>query len=133
MLKVVIDTNLIISSLWGGKPKELINLWQNGKIEVLTSQVIIKEYLEVLARFDLTPDDLKEWAWSFSIKTTLVEPKEKINLVKADPDDNKFIECAAAGAADFILAGDKHLINIHNYKGVKIVLVADFLASCFPS
>ena len=127
MLKVVIDTNLIISSLWGGKSKELIDLWQNGKIEVLTSRAIIKEYLEVLARFNLTMEDYNEWAWNFSNKTTSLDPKKEFKLVKADPDDDKFIECAVEGRADYILAGDKHLLNLKEHNGVKILLVADFL------
>lgn len=127
MHKVIIDTNLIVSSLWGGKPRELIDLWQNGTIEVLTSREIVKEYLNVLSRFELDPDDLKEWAWRFTNRTTMVEPKKKIPLIKEDPDDNKFIECAAAGKADYILAGDKHLLRHKNYNETKIMLVSDFL------
>jgi putative PIN family toxin of toxin-antitoxin system len=53
MLKVVIDTNVFISSFFGGVPREIINLWKKGEIVLCLSQEIIEEYLEVLNRLGL--------------------------------------------------------------------------------
>jgi len=57
----------------------------------------------------------------------IVEPTEHISHIIEDPEDNKFLECALAAAAKFIISGDPHLINVAEYKAVKIVSAATFL------
>ena len=52
----------------------------------------------------------------------------RINIVKEDPDDDKFIEAAFAGKAEYIISKDRHLLNINQYSGVKILPPEDFLA-----
>ena len=57
----------------------------------------------------------------------LIEPEEKINIVKDDPDDNKFIEAAVAGKADHIVTQDAHLLKIKEYRGIKIITPREFI------
>jgi predicted nucleic acid-binding protein len=56
-----------------------------------------------------------------------VETKSKISVVIADPTDNIFLECAMDGGANFIISGDRHLLDVEVYKGIKIVRAGEFL------
>ena len=128
-LKVVIDTNVLVSSLWGGKPAKIIELWDAGKIIMVVSEEILQEYFSVIERFDVTDEDIEEMAVLFSNphKALIVEPCQKIKIVKKDPADNKFIEAALAGGADFIVSGDAHLLEVKNQAGIPILAPAEFL------
>ncbi|MEW6095484.1 MAG: putative toxin-antitoxin system toxin component, PIN family [bacterium] len=129
MLRVVIDTNTIISNLWGGRPKEVVELWRDGRIKLVVSEPILKEYLRVLNRFNLTESELKEWTLLLSDpqRADVVRPLFQLNVIKDDPADDKFLECALQGKADFIVSGDTHLINLEEYKGIKVVNARRFL------
>ena len=116
MLRVVIDTNAFISSFFGGIPREIINHWRDGKITLCLSQSIIEEYIEVLNRLNIDKKHIKQLTQLFaegyhSIFTTSTPT---LNIVKDDPNDNKFIECAVALESKIIISGDKHLKNIKN-------------------
>ena len=131
MLRVVIDTNIFISSFFGGIPREIINLWKTEKIKLCLTQKIIEEYLEVLNRLGLK--DKQEinkltllFAEGFSSIFTTKTPSLKI--VEDDPDDNKFIECAVALNSKIIISGDKHLKDIKKYVDIEIMSPKKFIA-----
>jgi len=130
MLKVVIDTNVFISSFFGGIPREIINFWKCGKITLCLSQEIIEEYIDVLNRLGLK--DEKEiqkltrlFAESYNSIFTIATPN--LNIVEDDPDDNKFIECAVALDSKIIISGDKHLKNIRKYIDIHIMSPKEFV------
>ena len=58
---------------------------------------------------------------------TVVDPDFELNAVPDDPDDNRVLECAVAGKADFIVSGDRHLLRLGNYEEIAIVTVRQFL------
>ena len=126
---VVIDTNILISSLWGGKPRQIIDLWAKRKIMCAVSPDILEEYTQVLARFNPTAQDMDEFITLFLNPscTILVKPKIKLNIIKQDPSDNKFIECAVAAKVNYITSGDKALLEVKNYKKIKIITAGKFL------
>jgi len=128
-IRVVIDTNVLISSFWGKKPEEVIKLWAKGAVTAVISPDILKEYLEVIQRFDLSEDDMDAVmeVLSDSAHNIYVTPREKVNAVKKDKSDNKFIECAIAGRAIYIISGDKHLRDVKEYKGIEILTPAEFI------
>ena len=130
-VRVVLDTNVLISSLWGGKPRKVIDLWDKRKFLLIVSQAVLDEYFAVLNRFELTEEDIEDITILFSNpnKTLLVKPKSKINRIKKDPEDNKFLACAMEGEADFIVSGDKHLLELGNFGDSQIVTVSRFLDS----
>jgi putative PIN family toxin of toxin-antitoxin system len=51
----------------------------------------------------------------------IVIPTRKINVVQDDPDDNKILECAIAGNVDYLVTQDKHLLNLKEFEGIKII------------
>jgi len=130
MLKVVIDTNVFISSFFGGVPREIIDLWKNGKIVLCLSQEIIEEYLEVLIRLGL--NDPKEIAnltklFAEGYNSIFTTKTPIIAVVIDDPDDNKFLECAVALDSKIIISGDKHLKGIKKYIDIKILSPRNFI------
>ncbi|PKN01128.1 MAG: putative toxin-antitoxin system toxin component, PIN family [Elusimicrobia bacterium HGW-Elusimicrobia-1] len=128
-LKVVIDTNILVSSLWGGKPGRIIELWDEGKLSLIASEEILSEYFSVIERFDITDEDMEDLAVLFANphKAVIVELRAKVNIVKKDPADNKFLEAAIAGHADFIVSGDTHLLEVKKSVNIPIVTPAEFL------
>ncbi len=93
-LRVVIDTNVFISSFFGGVPREIINLWKDGEIVLCLSQSIVEEYIEMLNRLGLK--DKKELLkvtrlFAEGYNSVFAANTPELKVVKNDPDDNKFI------------------------------------------
>ncbi|MGA9755739.1 MAG: putative toxin-antitoxin system toxin component, PIN family [Desulfobaccales bacterium] len=130
MLKVVLDTNVIVFGLNFQKsnPAKILLLMASGEIANLTSGHILNETKRILVdKFFWTLEEAgaaEVWLNNFS---TSVNPKNRIAVIADDPD-NRILECAIEGQADFIISGDHHLTDLENYQGVKIVEPATFLA-----
>jgi len=129
-VKVVIDTNVFVSSFFGGNPRKIIDLWKTGKITLCLSRDIFDEYIDVLRRIGLHDEkELEEllalFSKSYNIIFTAKTPR--LNVVEGDPDDDKFIECAVALKADFIVTGDKHLRAIQKYMSTRVTSPEQFL------
>jgi putative PIN family toxin of toxin-antitoxin system len=132
VIKVVVDTNVLISSFFGGNPSKIVDLWKSAQLTFCLSKPIIDEYVEVLQRIGLKNErELREllslFAHGFHSIFTAKTPS--LHLVEEDPDDDKFIECAVSLNADFIVSGDKALLAIQNYMGIRIVTPKEFLDS----
>ncbi|MFZ3073432.1 MAG: putative toxin-antitoxin system toxin component, PIN family [Thermodesulfobacteriota bacterium] len=131
-MRVVIDTNVFVSSFFGGNPKKIIDLWRKEKITLCLSKDILEEYVEVLRRIGLEDEEelselLNLFSKGFNIAFTAKTPE--INLVEDDPDDDKFIECAVALKAKAVITGDKALGAVKEYMGIKVLNPAQFLRS----
>lgn len=129
-MKVVIDTNIFVSSFFGGNPKKIIDLWKKEKITLCLSKDILNEYIELLLRIGLKNEvEIEElislFAKRFNILFTAKTPE--IEAVRGDPDDDKFIECAVALKAEIIITGDKALKVLEEYKGIKVLTPQQFL------
>ena len=130
MSRVVVDTNVFISSFFGGNPRKIIDLWKSGEITLCLSKPIVDEYIGVLHRIGLQNEkEIEEllglFAHGFHVVFTAKTPE--LHIVEKDPDDNMFIECAVALNAEFILTGDKALQEIQEYMNIKIVSPNEFL------
>ena len=122
---VVIDTNVLVSSfLSNGPPRRIIELWRAGRIVLCLSEPILDEYVEVLERLGLKGSpELDELVGLFAsgFSSILVPRPPSISIVREDPDDDKFVECAVALKAAFIVSGDKAVLKVKNY-----LIVTDF-------
>ena len=132
MIKVVLDTNVFVSSFFGGNPRSIVDLWKSGNLTLCLSKSILDEYVEVLRRIGLQNErELDEllglFARGYHILFTVKTPE--LHVVEEDPDDDKFIECAVALKAVFVISGDKSLIAIEGYMGIRIVTPKQFLDS----
>ncbi|HEA65623.1 hypothetical protein LCGC14_2548750 [marine sediment metagenome] len=130
-MRVVIDTNVVISALlFGGDLEYIINLWKSRKIIPDATKEIIDEYLRVLAypKFKLIPKEIEFLLYREIVPFfEIVEVKSDKKIVKSDPSDDKFIHCAEAGKAEFIISGDQHLINLGQYGKIAIFKAKEFL------
>ena len=129
-MKVVIDTNVFVSSFFGGNPRKIIDLWKNGNLTLCLSKDILGEYVDVLQKVGLKEEQeieelLSLFAKGFNILFTTKVPQ--IKAVKGDPEDDKFIECAVALKAEFIITGDKALGATGEYAGIRILTPHQFL------
>ncbi|MGD9239323.1 MAG: putative toxin-antitoxin system toxin component, PIN family [Desulfobacterales bacterium] len=132
MIKVVVDTNVFISSFFGGNPRKIIDLWKSGEITLCLSKPIVDEYIEVLRRFKLQDEkELEELLGLFAHGVHLVYTAKtpELHVVEEDPDDDKFIECAVALKARFVITGDSAVKKIQDYMNIKIVSPRAFLSS----
>lgn len=129
VFRVVIDTNIYISAIfWNGKPREVIDLGRDGKILIFTSMDIENEIAEKLkTKFKLAEEEVNQILLDFSTFTLPITHSRQIFVVQDDPDDNKFIECAIECGADYIISGDRHLLNLKEYEGIKIFRPSEFL------
>ena len=120
MIKVVIDTNVFISAFYlpESRPAEVVLLARRNIILNLTSPEILKEVERVL-REKLFWDQAKTRSAIGQIESfsKTVRPQETLAVIADDPD-NRILECALAGQANFIISGDKHLLNLKTYGGV---------------
>jgi uncharacterized protein len=132
-VRVVIDTNVLISAtFWPGKPKQLLNQVRRGKIDFLTSEILIAELKEVLTRddkpFKLSEEEAQHALAAIMDIAEIVEPHSVITRCQ-DETDNRVLECAVDGQADWIITGDRDLLDLKSFAGIKIVTVAEFLCA----
>lgn len=132
---VVLDTNVVASAtFWRGKPAHCLEAWILGAFELAISHPILTEYDEVIARLGARYPARRPADWLSAIKQAahLYLPAS-LPPSTADPDDEMFLECAAAARADYLVTGDKgHLLTLKQAAGISIIAVSDFLRLITP-
>lgn len=124
-MRVVLDTNVFISGVfWSGNfCSQLIDKWKNKEMELVVSLETVEELVETLRNFKIPmPEEtIEEWKNLILKNSILIQPSSKLDVIKGDPDDNKFLEVAIDGKARLIISQDKHLLNLKEYQGIKIL------------
>lgn len=128
--RIVVDTNIYISAIfWGGKPRELIDLGRDKRIHIFTSLEIENEIAKKLrTKFRLHHEEINQILLDFMTFTVPVKVTTTIEAVREDPEDDKFIECAILSRANYIASGDKHLLDLKEYSGIRILKASEYLA-----
>ncbi len=128
-IRAVLDTNVIISAIfWRGAPYKVMKKALQRDFILVISPDILEEVSERLKhKFNLPREEIETLMNILLSYSDIVEPTTKVNVVKADENDNKIIECAIDGEADFIVTGDHHLLELKSYKSIKIITPAEFL------
>lgn len=128
-MKVVIDTNIFVSAVLRDRNPEAVILWVIGQPdwEWLVSAEIIQEYKEVLHRpkFSFPPETLKKWETLLDRDTQLMDVNEQVNFPR-DQKDAKFLACALANDADYLITGDADFSEAHKIANVTILSVSQF-------
>lgn len=133
IIRVVLDTNVVVSAVIStdGNPALIFEMLILEDLKNYTTQEIIEEIKEVLQRpriikrISLVEQDFI--VSTFEKISEKIVSGVKIEEIKDDPDDNKFLECAVSASADYIISGDKHLLKLHEFRGIKIVSPAEFV------
>jgi putative PIN family toxin of toxin-antitoxin system len=130
MKRIILDTNVVISGIFfSGPPYEILKAWKNGKFELITSHEILNEYKRVSEELS---EKFKEIDQRKMIDLISLESKVYVSIalpeqVTDDPDDDKFIACALGSKTKLIVSGDKHLLDVNGYKGIRILKPKDFV------
>jgi putative PIN family toxin of toxin-antitoxin system len=129
-MKVILDTNVFVSGVFfSGPPYRILEAWRDGKIQLVMSQEILDEYrrigkklAEQFPNVDLEPilDLVTMRAEMFSVRNLRV-PACK------DPDDDKFLACALASKCKVIVSGDKNLLRVSGFRGIKVIRPRNFV------
>lgn len=134
-MKVVFDTNIWLSGIfWKGEASKVIESCINKKIEIIITNEILTEIIEVLnkeLKFQKfienrkqSVEDLIRTILSFS---TLIKTTSKINLIKDHLQDNIILEAALDGNSDYIVSYNKHVLNMLEFREIKIITPKEFL------
>lgn len=128
VLRVVLDTNVLVSALYlpASKPGTIVGLARRRLIQNLVSPAILREVERVLReKFQWEAAPAKEAVRQIENFSKVVEPQDRLTVLADDPD-NRILECAQAGQAHLILTGDKHLLQLQVFGGIAILKPADF-------
>ena len=134
-MKIVLDTNVWLSGIfWDGEASKILEKSENKDLQIIISEEILSEIITVLNReskfqkyisnLKLSMEDLLRTILSIS---TLIETKTKLDIIKADPKDNIILEAALDGKVDYIVSYDSHLLNMIEFRGIKIISPGEFL------
>jgi len=131
--KVVLDTNVLISSLLKSesKARDIYRLALRGEIELYTSVDLINELSRVLEYPKFGFEKLEKEVFLNNLTRVaiiLANPGLRIDLIKEDPPDNEFLECAVEAKADYLISGgNRHLLPLKNFQGIRIISPSEFL------
>ena len=129
-MRVVVDTNVLVSSFFGGVPRAVIDCWKRGDITLCVSRDLVDEYVAVLNRLGLQPDLVRELLDLFASGYHLVfaASTSTLKVVSQDSDDNMLFECAVALKAKLIVTGDRAVRRVGRYANIDVMTPAEFVA-----
>jgi putative PIN family toxin of toxin-antitoxin system len=134
-VKIVIDANLFAGALTKpfSNPGKILESIRDNEVELVLSPAIIREVKRILLfpkirkyhrktrqELDTFFEDILMFAW-------IVEGETKIDVIQNDPSDNKYLACALESEADFMISGDRHLLQIKEFHGIQIINPKKFL------
>lgn len=129
-MKIVLDKNVFVSGVFfTGPPSQILKAWRDDRIQPVISPEIIDEYHrvgKVLAE-QFPSVDLDPIIGLRTVEAQSITAPPLPEPVCDDPDDDKFLACAAASEARSIVTGDRHLLRVSTYRGARIVHPQDFL------
>jgi len=129
-MRIILDTNVFISGIFfSGPPSQILKAWEKRRLQIVLSKQILDEYQRVAedisSKFPLV--DISSIIELITIYGQFIDTQGVSITICKDPDDDKFIECAIAGKCDIIVSGDRHLLKLADYKGIKILKPRDLL------
>ncbi len=139
-VRVVLDTNFWVSALVYSREssalRQILERFLEGDFVLITSPALLDEFSELCERHNVAEAVIEKYVTLMQRTRTesppyvhRVVPTDQIDVVSADPDDNRVLECAITGKADSIVSGDKHLRDLESYQGIPILSPRDFLTT----
>ncbi len=129
-MRIILDTNVFVSGVFfTGPPHQILEAWRDGKLNLVISPEILEEYQRVGATLaeQFPPVSLKRILELVMIHAEIVAVPPLPEPVCTDPDDDKFFACAVASKVHCIVSGDKHLLQVTDYKGVRVLKPREFV------
>ena len=129
-MRVVLDTNVVVSAaFFGGPPRRVVDAWISGQLQVVLFPSIFDEYLSVCDRLRASypGTDYQPLLTAFLAHGLLVADSSDKGTITADPNDDKFMRCALTADAT-VVSGDRHLLDVDGWRGVRVATPAQLLA-----
>ncbi len=135
-MEAVLDTNVLVSAAINpkGPPAQIIRAWRAHSFVWVTSPPLLDEAAKTLASRKVTQyltwtkaEIAQFWA-AVSQSARIVSPTDQLNVIQSDPSDNRVLEAAIEGHADYIVSGDRDLLDLGDFQGIRVVTPARFLA-----
>ncbi len=129
-MRVVLDTNVLISALWfGGQTQKLWKLVESGKIENVVSPPILRELAEaLLSKIGLPLSDVEKLVSAVKDISFLVRPKRRVWVIRTKETDNRILECALEAKVDVLVTGNmKHIRRLGQFRGIPILTPREFV------
>jgi putative PIN family toxin of toxin-antitoxin system len=124
-VRVILDTNVVISGLFfGGIPGRILSAWRAGTVDLVISPSILAEYRRVGALLTrrYAEVDFEPFAALLALSSELIDaPSQLSDPISEDPDDDKFLACAAAAGVTVIVSGDPHLLAVSGWGGIEVL------------
>jgi putative PIN family toxin of toxin-antitoxin system len=122
-VRLVLDTNVYISAiLFDGLPELPVRLARANRITLLTSEPIIAELIGVLRSKLAWPEQqLRDVEKELRTLASVIRTKSEMTVISDDDADNRVLECAVDGRADLIISGDRHLLKLGPFAGIRIL------------
>ena len=132
-MKVVADTNVVISGLlWGGPPNQILKWARDGLLDIIVCEETTVEVRRIIQykRFSKKLSDLdisSNEVFSYFMNLSIFAPTPKIipEVIHEDGFDNIFLALASENKVHLIISGDKHLLDLKTYEGIEIVKPAE--------
>ena len=127
-MKVVIDTNVVVSALFfGGRPRRVMEAVLDGLVGMVATPEMLQEYLELFERMAAKGKEPLDGVDLGTILsgTEVIDPVSRVSICR-DSDDDKFIGCAIDAGASFIVTGDRDILDLDSYEGIEMIAAAEF-------
>lgn len=132
-MRVVLDTYVLFSGVFFiGPPRKVLSAWRDGRLVILASSEIFEEYQQVgMELASLFRDvNLSPFMELLQANAEMIYSPSILPRIQEDLSDNKFLACALAGRAKFVVSLDKHLLRLRQFQGIKVLRPREFCQTC---
>ena len=132
--RIVIDTNIMVAAMMkpSGASRKILDMWVEGRLLLLVTRQIRREYLAILSQRWVKSNWVEQFNGRINESAEMVVPEERLRVIKEDPSDNMFLECAGGGKADYIITSDRHLLPLKRFGETEILTPTRFLKRVQP-
>lgn len=135
MIRAVLDANVFVSAVLSSKgvPAQILTAWRANRFHLVTSEAILQEidrvlhYPKIGERHRWTKDEIKVFVGDLARLAIRASGERTLRVISRDPSDNRYLECAIQGDAEYLVSGDQHLLQLGAYQKIRIVTPRDFL------
>lgn len=137
MTRAVLDANVFVTAVLtpAGAAAAVVEAWRAERFALLVSPPILDElarvlsYPKIVRRHGWSRKEILAFVQDFRDLAILTPGRVKLSVIREDPDDDRYLECAVEGRAEYIVSGDRHLLVLRAYQDIAIVPPRAFLAS----
>lgn len=135
MIRAVLDANVFVSGILSeeGIPGKILRAWRDERFHLVTSEAILQEigrvlrYPKISRRHGWPEKEVARFIEDVRHLAVLTPGELTLSIVAEDPSDNRYLECALEGDAEYIVSGDRHLLELEYFRGIEILTPSMFL------